>query len=177
MHIRAATERDREDIRNVHLRAFPEEENRQVATLATELLDEQTQPETISLIAETASGEIVGHIAFSPVTITDNNGWIGYILAPLGIKPDYQQKRIGAQLIETGLQQLTEMGVNTVMVYGDPKYYGRFGFNTEVVSRYSPPYPLQYPFGWQATNLTKEMLIDPVVQIACVEPLNDPGLW
>ena len=45
------------------------------------------------------------------------------------------------------------MGVNVVFVYGDPKYYGKFGFSAEVASAYSPPYELQYPFGWQAVAL------------------------
>jgi len=176
MHIRVATALDIEAIRNVHLCAFPDEEKHQVAKLATDLLDEHTQPEAISLVAE-ANGEIVGHIAFSPITITNHTSWIGYILAPLGIKPDYQQCKIGTQLIETGIKRLSEMGVNVVFVYGDPKYYGRFGFNADDASRYSPPYPLQYPFGWQAINLAREKVGYPVVQITCVEPLNNPALW
>jgi GNAT superfamily N-acetyltransferase len=73
------------------------------------------------LVAET-EGIVVGHVAFSPVTIDNNENFQGYILAPLGVKPDYQNRRIGSKLIESGMQQLSRMGVDILFVYGDPKY-------------------------------------------------------
>ena len=176
MRIRAATNLDRDDIRAVHLCAFSEGEKQMVATLAVDLLSEETNRETISLVAE-SHGTVVGHIAFSPVTIESNKSWIGYILAPLGVKPEYQKCRIGSKLIESGLEQLSGMGVNVVFVYGDPKYYGKFGFSADVASGYSPPYELQYPLGWQAVALNKYDFSESTARISCVAPLNDPGLW
>jgi hypothetical protein len=52
MHIRVATALDSDAIRNVHLCASPDEEKHQVASLATDLPNEHTQPETLSLIAK-----------------------------------------------------------------------------------------------------------------------------
>ena len=156
--------------------AFSEGENKKVSTLATNLLSEETNPETISLVAE-ADGAVVGHIAFSPVTINNNKSWIGYILAPLGVKPEYQKRQIGSRLIESGMERLSRMGVNVVFVYGDPKYYGKYGFNADIASRYSPPYELQYPFGWQAIGLNEDVFADSAVKISCVAPLSDPELW
>ena len=140
------------------------------------LLYEETNPGTISLVAE-VDGAVVGHIAFSPVTINNNKSWVGYILAPLGVKPEYQKRLIGSKLIESGMGRLSKMGVNVVFVYGDPEYYGRFGFNPDVASRYSPPYELQYPFGWQAIALNEADFTDSAVKISCVAPLCDPDLW
>ncbi|MGD2073566.1 MAG: N-acetyltransferase [Gammaproteobacteria bacterium] len=176
MRIRVATNLDRDDVREVHLCAFSEGEKQMVSTLAVNLLSEETNPEIISLVAE-ADGTVVGHIAFSPVNIKSDRSWIGYILAPLGVKPGYQKCHIGSKLIECGVQQLSKMGVNVVFVYGDPKYYGKFGFRPDVASGYFPPYELQYPFGWQAIALNKGGLSESTVQISCVAPLSDPALW
>ena len=176
MHIRIATSLDREDIRRVHLCAFPEGEREIVSELAINLLSEEATPEIISLVAEN-DGAVLGHVAFSPVKIENNENLLGYILAPLGVKTKYQKCRIGSKLIENGLQRLLEMGVNILFVYGDPKYYSRFGFNTDAASRYTPPYKLQYPFGWQAIALNECKIAKAPVKIACVTSLCDPELW
>lgn len=174
--IREANILDREDIREVHLCAFSEGEKQVVSTFAVDLLSEETSPETIALVAE-LNGAVVGHIAFSPVTIDNNEKWIGYILAPLGVKPGYQQRRIGSKLIASGIERLSDKGVNVLFVYGDPKYYGKFGFKADTASRYSPPYELQYPFGWQAIALNEVGSAKSNVKIACVASLRDPKLW
>lgn len=174
--IRKATNLDRENIREVHLRAFSEDERQIVSTLAVDLLSEKKSPETISLVAE-IDGAVVGHIAFSPVTVDNNEKWKGYILAPLGVEPEYQKRRIGAKLIMSGIQRLSEKGVNALFVYGDPTYYGQFGFKADAASRYSPPYELQYPFGWQAIALNEVGSAESTVEIRCVVSLRDPALW
>ena len=75
------------------------------------------------------------------------------------------------------MEQLSIMGVNIVFVYGDPKYYGKFGFNPDAASGYSPSYELEYPFGWQAIVLKEGVFTDSAVKISCVDPLSDPELW
>lgn len=174
--IRIATSLDRDDVREIHLCAFPEGEKQIVSTLAVNLLSEETNTKTVSLVAE-ADGAVVGHIAFSPVTVNNNKRWKGYILAPLGVKPEYQKRQIGSKLIEIGMARLSKMGVNILFVYGDPNYYSKFGFNADAASGYLPPYELQYPFGWQAIILNEGVFTKSSVKISCVDPLNDPELW
>jgi putative acetyltransferase len=176
IRIRQAGKLDRESIREVHLRAFSENENQAVSTLAVNLLNEDTNLVTFALLAE-ADGMIAGHIAFSPVTADDNEKWRGYILAPLGVKPEFQKRQIGAKLVESGLDRLRTKGVSILFVYGDPKYYGRFGFETDAASGYSPPYELQYPFGWQAIKLNEAGLSESAVSLSCVASLRDRELW
>ena len=174
--IREATNLDRENIREVHLRAFTEGERQIVSTLAVNLLSEETSPETFALVAET-DGTVVGHVAFSPVTVDNNEKWEGYILAPLGVKPKYQKRGFGSKLIESGMERLSEKGVNVLFVYGDPEYYGKFGFQADAASRYSPPYDLQYPFGCQAIALNEAGFEKSTVKISCVASLRYPELW
>ena len=176
MHIRLATSLDRDDIHKVHWSAFAEDEREMVSKLAVNLLAEESTPQTISLVAETEGG-VVGHVAFSPVAIDNNKGIQGYILAPLGVKPDHQKCRVGSKLIESGMQQLSGMGVDILFVYGDPEYYSRFGFSVDVAEGYIPPYELQYPFGWQAIALNESDTEQSSIKIACVAPLCDPALW
>jgi len=174
--IRKATNRDRENIREVHLRAFSGDERPIVSSLAVNLLSEKTCPETISLVAE-IDGTVVGHIAFSPVTVANNEKWKGYILAPLGVKPEFQKRRIGAKLIVSGIKRVSEKGVNALFVYGDPTYYSKFGFKADAASRYAPPYELQFPFGWQAIALNEMGYAESTIKIRCVVSLRDPTLW
>ncbi|MCD6681969.1 MAG: N-acetyltransferase [Burkholderiaceae bacterium] len=80
----------------------------------------------ISLVAE-QSGQVVGHIAFSPVTISDGaSGWFG--LGPVSVLPSVQKRGIGRALIERGLSLLREYGAAGCVLLGEPSFYGRFGF-------------------------------------------------
>jgi putative acetyltransferase len=53
---------------------------------------------TLSLVAE-IDGRVIGHIAFSLVTISDGTrNWYG--LGPLSVLPEHQRKGIGKALIQ-----------------------------------------------------------------------------
>jgi putative acetyltransferase len=80
-----------------------------------------------SYVAVTPSGNIVGHIAFSPVEIDGQAcGWYG--LGPLAVLPDWQRRGIGAALVEAGLGDLERVDAAGCVVLGEPSYYARFGF-------------------------------------------------
>ena len=81
---------------------------------------------TVSLVAE-IDGQVVGHIAFSPVVISDGTlGWYG--LGPVSVLPQFQKQGIGKALIHKGLDQLKTLGGKGCALVGDPNYYKRFGF-------------------------------------------------
>ena len=83
---------------------------------------------TISLIAK-IGGKLVGHIAFSPVTIPDgSDNWYG--LGPISVLPDYQKRGIGTRLVNEGLSLLKALGAEGCVLVGDPNYYKRFGFSS-----------------------------------------------
>lgn len=84
---------------------------------------------TMSLVAE-MDGRIVGHIAFSPVTLSDGTpDWYG--LGPVSVLPAYQRRGIGGALIREGLSRLQAMGAQGCCLVGHPRYYPRFGFRNE----------------------------------------------
>jgi putative acetyltransferase len=81
---------------------------------------------TVSLLAE-LKGAVIGHIAFSPVTISDGaQGWYG--LGPVSVLPRYQHQGIGAGLIQEGLLRLKAMNGRGCCLVGHPEYYRKFGF-------------------------------------------------
>jgi putative acetyltransferase len=82
----------------------------------------------LSLVALCA-GEVVGHIAFSEVTIADGTASEkGAGLAPMAVSPQWQKRGIGARLIRAGVAACEELGVGFIVVLGEPEYYRRFGF-------------------------------------------------
>ena len=81
----------------------------------------------LSLVAVDADGAIVGHVAFSPVTISDGTpGWYG--LGPVSVVPSRQGTGIGSSLIRAGLERLRSAGARGCVVLGEPAFYARFGF-------------------------------------------------
>lgn len=81
---------------------------------------------TLSLVAE-FDGRVVGHIAFSPIMISDGaKGWYG--LGPVSVSPEHQRKGIGRALINEGLSLLKGLGGRGCALVGDPNYYKRLGF-------------------------------------------------
>lgn len=80
----------------------------------------------VSLVAE-VGGRVVGHIAFSPVAISDGSSdWYG--IGPLSVLPEFQGRGIGKALVNEGLSLLKGLGARGCVLVGDPGYYARFGF-------------------------------------------------
>ena len=81
---------------------------------------------SVSLVAE-LDGAIIGHVAISPVTISDGPAnWYG--LGPISVLPEYQGKGVGSKLMVKALGDIESKGAAGCVVLGDPNYYSRFGF-------------------------------------------------
>lgn len=84
---------------------------------------------SLSLVAE-VQGEVVGHIAFSPVEFSDGSaGWFG--LGPVSVLPSQQGQGIGGALIRRGLEILRERRAAGCVVVGSPELYRKFGFQND----------------------------------------------
>jgi putative acetyltransferase len=94
---------------------------------------------SVSLVAE-IDGRVVGHIAFSPVTVSDGTrDWYG--LGPVSVLPEYQRQGIGKALIHEGLTRLKGMHARGCCLVGHPEYYRKVGFDhfPELVHEGVPP--------------------------------------
>lgn len=104
---------------------------------------------TLSLVAED-EGHIVGHLAISPVTLSDSSaGWFG--LGPVSVLPGRQGEGIGSALIQSAMDELRQRDdAAGCVVLGEPAFYGRFGFLADarmVLEGMPPAYFQCLPFG------------------------------
>jgi putative acetyltransferase len=103
---------------------------------------------SLSLVAE-VEGRVVGHVAFSIVTINEEEkGWYG--LGPISVLPEFQKQGIGSKLIGKGLSMIRDLGGKGCVLEGSPVYYHRFGFKAYPNLIYegapSPEYFMALPF-------------------------------
>jgi putative acetyltransferase len=110
-------------IRRIHAAAFPSAaEARLVDSLRA---GGRLVVSCVALI----DGDIVGHLAFSPVEIdSGSQSTTGLGLAPIAVLPAYQRKGVGSRLIAEGLALCARRKCGFVVVLGEPAYYQRFGF-------------------------------------------------
>ncbi len=81
---------------------------------------------TLSLVAQ-ENGEIIGHVAFSPVTIDGHyDDWFG--LGPISVRADRQKQGIGRTLIREGIHELKALGAKGCALVGDQAVYKGSGF-------------------------------------------------
>ncbi len=155
--IRSETEADADAITDVTLAAF--------STLAISNHTEQfiilalraAKVLTISLVAE-MQGRVVGHIAFSPVTMSDGtSGWYG--LGPVSVLPEYQRQGIGRALIQEGLSRLKELGARGCCLVGHPEYYKCFGFQNSPTLAHEGV-PAEFFFALSFDGLTPEGAVE-----------------
>ncbi|APG91035.1 GNAT family N-acetyltransferase [Sinorhizobium americanum] len=129
MIIRPETQGDIESIRHVTEAAFAGQpySDQTEARIIERLRAEGAL--TLSLVAED-DGEVIGHIAFSPVTIMPFAAdWYG--LGPLSVRPDRQGRGTGSALVRQGLDRMRNLGASGCVLAGNPAFYGRFGFRND----------------------------------------------
>jgi len=124
MLIRAEEDRDRDAVHGVNASAF----ETPVEADLVDALREHARP-LVSLIAE-GNGAIVGHIMFSPVSLSGHPALKLMGLAPMAVAPDHQRKGVGSALVRAGLERCRQLGFGAVVVLGHPAYYPRFGFSS-----------------------------------------------
>jgi putative acetyltransferase len=122
MLIRPEEHHDRAAVHAVNVAAF----ETSVEAGLVDALRQQATP-LVSLVAE-HNGAIVGHILFSPVSLSGHPSLRIMGLAPMAVAPANQRTGIGSALIRAGLEQCTQLGAGAVVVLGHPAYYPRFGF-------------------------------------------------
>lgn len=121
--IRDETPSDEPAIREVNNQAFGQQlEGRLVDLLRA------NDGVLLSLVA-ILEERVVGHILFSPVTLTTEVGELsGAGLGPMGVLPEFQRAGVGSKLIISGIERMKQRGVPFIVVLGHPGYYPLFGF-------------------------------------------------
>jgi putative acetyltransferase len=121
--IRTARDDDRPTILEVHRAAF---DGDRVPRLVEELWASEWYEPELSFVAET-DGAVVGHVM---------NTWVGLEgspvqmlqLSPLGVLPEHRRQGHGSALVRASLDAVRARGDPLLVVEGNARYYGRFGF-------------------------------------------------
>ena len=124
IEIRSERRGEYQKIRQVIVAAFGGDTEANVVEL---LRDRNKAP--VALVA-VSDNMVVGHIMFSPVTITlAPNAFRAVGLTPLSVLPKFQRQGIGSMLAREGLKKCAEAGFEVAVVLGSSYYYPRFGFS------------------------------------------------
>ncbi len=100
----------------------------------------------LSLVAE-ADHEIVGHIMLTRIFIhNQKQSIVSLSLAPLSVAPEFQGKGVGSKLVAEAHRLAKELGYQSVVVLGHPKYYPKFGY--EPMKKYG----IELPFDIREEN-------------------------
>ncbi|PSB08578.1 GNAT family N-acetyltransferase [Pleurocapsa sp. CCALA 161] len=123
MEIRAEKSDDTEAVYQVNVAAFGRKSE-------ADLVDALRGAASALSFVAVESGQIVGHVFFSPVEIVGvcADDVLVFGLAPVSVIPNYQRQGIGSLLIQYGLKECAQLGGSAVVVLGFPEYYSRFGF-------------------------------------------------
>jgi len=122
--IREETPTDRGAIRALNATAF-------MTDAEARLVDALREHGRLSLSIVAVEDEVVvGHIAFSPISITRTDASVlsGIGLGPMAVARSRQGCGIGTRLVRTGLERLRVAGHPLCVVLGHPEFYSRFGF-------------------------------------------------
>src|SRR5262249_47390295 len=137
--IRSETVDDAADIRAIHTLAFGRDNE---ARLVDALRAEPGFDPALSLVA-IADGHAVGHILFSPILIRASHSSVPALaLAPLAVRPEFQNHSVGSTLVRAGLEECRRLGHTVVVVVGHPHYYPRFGFSSARAAGLEAPFPV-----------------------------------
>jgi len=97
----------------------------------------------LSMVAE-LEGEIIGQILLTKIKIkTKDESFNSLALAPVSVKPSFQNKGIGGQLILQAHAKAIELGYKSVVLLGHQEYYPRFGY--EKASKFGITLPFDVP--------------------------------
>lgn len=139
--IRPESTSDVTNIRELNVLAFDNGENE--ASLVEFIRESDHFISNLSLVAVKGDGEIIGHILFSVIHLVTAQGTVPTLgLAPMAVKPDYQNSGIGSALVNEGIKACKALGYDHVFVLGHPNFYPRFGFSPTSQFGIAPPFPV-----------------------------------
>ena len=83
----------------------------------------------LDFVAE-LDGAVVGNIVYSKGKIVNDAGIAHEVICfgPISVLPSCQNKGIGRRLIEHSAEVAKAMGFKAIVIFGNPAYYHRFGF-------------------------------------------------
>lgn len=151
------------------------EEGSVIGRLVRNLLSD-TPSEDIQVFTGIENAELAGGAIFTRLTYADDPRKV-FILSPMAVATEWQGKGVGQALLTHALAALRADGVDVVITYGDPAFYGKVGFMALSEADAASPLPLSLPVGWIGQSLNDDALAPLQGRCACVPALRNPDIW
>jgi predicted N-acetyltransferase YhbS len=169
------------------LAAFGPEEGPEIVALTAALLTDASAEPRLCLTA-VEGDSLLGMVVFSHARIQGAGpepktaaaaAPTASLLAPLAAAPARHRQGIGSRLVRAGFEHLAADGVDLVFTFGDPAYYGRFGFEPAASHGLDAPYPIQPEVqdAWVVHELRTGALRGAAGTLACAEAISQPRYW
>ncbi len=134
---------DRSDIETLLDAAFGPDRH---ARTAYRLRDGSSRLEELGLVVRRDDGHLCGSIEFWPVDVVDTETGLAtpaVLLGPIAVSAGCRGQGVGHALMQTGISAAKASGHDTIVLVGDPGYYGRFGFTDAVTKEWALPGPYE----------------------------------
>lgn len=151
------------------------EEGKLIGALVKELIDTTPSQELFSFFAWEEC-ELIGGIFFSRFRFQQDER-MAFLLSPVAVLPNQQNKGVGQALLNYGLNVLRDKKIDLAITYGDPEYYCQVGFEQISEKIIRAPHPLSQPDGWLAQSLSVRPIVPSQGKTSCAEAFNDPAYW
>ena len=151
------------------------DEGRLIGGLVRDLLAD-TPAADIHVFRAEENAQVIAAAVFTRLRFLDDRR-IVVLLSPMAVAPHRQRQGVGRSLIVHALEALGSEGVDVAVTYGDPRFYGRFGFTHLTCEQARPPLPLSMPHGWLGRSLTSGPMPCLLGESRCVAALNRADIW
>ncbi|WP_084667949.1 GNAT family N-acetyltransferase [Nioella nitratireducens] len=136
----------------------------------------RTPAEDLVTILALDGSQLSGAICFTRLAYDDEPRNV-FLLSPVAVATTSQGTGVGQALLTHGLGQMRARGVDVVLTYGNPDYYGKVGFRPITEREAQAPLPLSQPEGWLGQSLTETLLTPLAGPSRCVAAFDQPDLW
>lgn len=178
MNFKYLSKLDKIKIEKLFTSAFTSSEGEQEGRLIGQLsakLSEDINDQDIFCFGVFIKEDLVGSIFFTQLYF-DTKIKV-YMLAPVAVSPQHQQKGIGSSLIKFGINELKNKAVDIIITYGDPAFYSKVGFQKITEDIIKAPLKLSMPKGWLGQSLREKSILDIKDRPSCVKAFDNPAYW
>ncbi|MCB2053446.1 MAG: N-acetyltransferase [Geminicoccaceae bacterium] len=92
--------------------------------------------DVVTALVAIEAEKVVGHVTTSRLDAPMR----AVALAPVAVRPERQGRGIGSRLIEAAIAAARAAGEQSILLLGEPAFYGRFGFRVEAARGYACAY-------------------------------------
>lgn len=159
---------------NVFTKSESKKEGKIVGDLSFKLAQIIDQKDIIAIESK-IDDKIIAFIFLTKLNYNQN--YSVYLLAPVAVDPNFQNKGLGKKIIKYAIKHLKTKKIDLLMTYGDPRYYSKIGFKKTTVSIVPAPFKLSQPIGWLMNKISSKKLPKLAKKPECVLPFRNKKLW